>query len=208
MRRLIAAALLIFAIPAQASWWGEFWQAYAGNLHTRCSSPLAPSTYDLSIYRAAHTYWAPQRTAYWCTMKSQMWAESDFRPAVVSHVGAEGLAQFMPATWKEVADELGITLPATDPGAAIKAQAYYMEHLSSKWSSRRPEACRLRLAMASYNAGFGNILKAQRLALMTPCWDTIQNSLPEVTGRHSEETIGYVDRIDRQYEQLTGSVLQ
>ena len=213
MRALLILTLLlppsVFATETapHTTFLTRFLHAIEGNLHTSCASPMAPSIYDRRIHQAAHHYLAPQRRRYWCALKSQMWAESDFRPAVRSHVGAEGLAQFMPATWKEVASKLRIVQPATDPAAAIKAQAYYMEHLASKWSSKRPEPCRLRLAMASYNAGFGNILKAQRASLMARCWDRIGPALPQVTGKHAQETRGYVDRIDRQYEELTGRPL-
>ena len=204
-----ALLLVLAAAPATATanFLDDFITAWAGNLPTACASPLAPSIYDRRIYQAAQHYWAPERRSRWCLLKSQMWAESDFRPDAVSPVGAEGLSQFMPATWREVAERLNITQPATDPGAAIKAQGYYMEALASKWSSPRSEACRLRLASASYNAGFGHILSAQRKALMAPCWDRIGPALPQVTGDHAQETRGYVERIDRQYRELTGGEL-
>ena len=207
LARAIAAVVLCLPIAAHAQWWDSFWGSMAGNLPSACASPLAPSIYDLRIYQAAQTYWAPQRRGRWCWMKAQLWAESDFRPDVSSHVGAQGLAQFMPATWREVADRLHISQPATDPGAAIKAMGFYTESLASKWSSPRPEACRIRLGTASYNAGFGRILSAQRLALLAPCWDRIGPELPKVTGRHAAETQGYLKRIDRQYVELTGSEL-
>ena len=202
--RLVLAALAFAVLPAHAGFWDSFGKSVAGNLPSACSSPLAPAVYDLRIYQAAQTYFAPQRRSRWCVLKSQMWAESDFRPDAVSPVGAEGLSQFMPQTWREVASKLRIVQPATDPSSAIKAQAYYMEQLASGWSSPRPEDCRLRLALASYNSGFGSVLKAQRVALMAPCWDEIGPVMPEVTGRHAAETQGYVKRIDKQYVDLTG----
>ena len=52
---------------------------------------------------------------------------------------------------------------------------------------------------ASYNAGRGNVLRAQRLALADGLdgrlWSSIQDRLPAVTGRHSRETLRYFDRI-------------
>ena len=202
MKRLLAALLLLPALSHAG-----FAEAFRGNLQSACASKLAPSAFDVRIYRAAKHFLAPQRMRYWCILKAQMWAESDFRPDAVSQVGAEGLAQFMPATWREASEKLNLSAPATDPSAAIKAQAWYMESLAAKWSSPRPEPCRLRLACASYNAGFGSILKAQRVALMRPCWTDIGPALPSVTGKHAKETRGYVDRIDRQYRQLTGEDL-
>ena len=207
MKKWLPILLVLCAGSASASW-TDFLHSWRANLPDACASRLAPSTYDRRIYAAAQHYWAPQRRSRWCVLKAQMWAESDFRPNVVSRVGAEGLAQFMPATWREVAKKLNISNPATDPSAAIKAQAYYMEDLAGKWSSPRPQGCRLRLASASYNAGFGNILKAQGASGMAACWNRIGPALPSVTGRHAKETRAYVDRIDRQYEELTGRTLQ
>ena len=51
----------------------------------------------------------------------------------------------------------------------------------------------------SYNAGSGNILRAQRLALADGLvgtrWASIEARLPAVTGPHSRETLTYVARI-------------
>ena len=51
----------------------------------------------------------------------------------------------------------------------------------------------------SYNAGRGNILRAQRIALRegldTTHWSAIEQGLPQVTGRRSGETIAYVTRV-------------
>ncbi len=52
----------------------------------------------------------------------------------------------------------------------------------------------------SYNAGKGNIIKAQKLAkkdgLDPNLWDSIEKKLANVTGKHSKETIGYVNKIN------------
>ena len=207
MRVLFAVILLLLPALSHSGFTRQWLEAWRDSTMSRCASRSAPSTYDLQIYKAAKRYFAPQRRRYWCVLKSQMWAESDFRPDAVSQVGARGLAQFMPATWKEVSKKIGIFSSATDPAAAIKAQAWFMDHLANKWLSPRPEPCRIRLAAASYNAGLGNVIRAQRVANMAPCWDRIGPALPEVTGRHAKETRGYVSRIDRQYQLLTGEKL-
>jgi soluble lytic murein transglycosylase-like protein len=121
----------------------------------------------------------------------------------VSPAGARGIAQFMPATWREVTKTLGWSM--VDPhtaSLAIEAGAFYMAQLRSGWSSPRPETERQRLAQASYNAGFGNILRAQKRCSGARDWSAIAPCLSLVTGRHARETIGYVDRIARWWAML------
>jgi membrane-bound lytic murein transglycosylase F len=52
----------------------------------------------------------------------------------------------------------------------------------------------------SYNAGKGNVLKAQKVAekkgLNPNLWNSIEPALPRVTGKRSDETIGYVRKIN------------
>ena len=51
----------------------------------------------------------------------------------------------------------------------------------------------------AYNAGKGNILRAQRHTMSTDLnpnlWASIEETLPRVTGKHSKETIAYVNTI-------------
>jgi len=132
----------------------------------------------------------------WRFYKAQLYQESRLDPQAVSPVGARGLAQFMPATWEETSQQLGFN-DATPHQAeyAILAGAYYMAKLRASWSAPRPEMDKHSLALASYNAGFGNILKAQRLCLGVARYAEIVRCLPEVTGQHSKETIEYVKRV-------------
>ena len=66
---------------------------------------------------------------------------------------------------------------------------------------------RIRFMLASYNAGPGNIIKAQKKAkarsLPTDRWQSIVQTLPDVTGDHAKETINYVARIERYYDELS-----
>ena len=63
----------------------------------------------------------------------------------------------------------------------------------------RPLVDKLKFMFASYNAGRGNVLRAQRLALADGLdgrrWSSIEARLPAATGHHSRETLGYVNRI-------------
>lgn len=104
----------------------------------------------------------------------------------------------MPATWTEMQRRLGWSgISARAAAPAIEAGAVYMEGLCRGWSSPRPQIDRLQLAQASYNAGFGNLLKAQKACGGVALYEDIKTCLPKITGHHSEETLTYVERISR-----------
>jgi hypothetical protein len=74
-------------------------------------------------------------------LAAQLMAESNFDPYAGSPAGAQGIAQFMPAT----AAAYGLRDPY-DPGEAIDAQAHLMSDLLRQLGSPQ-------LALAAYNAG-------------------------------------------------------
>ena len=76
------------------------------------------------------------------------------------------------------------------------------------WTEERNEDCRVRLTLASYNAGFASILKAQKISGQELCWDGISPFLHAVTGRNHRETILYVMRVENAFKALTGSGFQ
>lgn len=131
----------------------------------------------------------------WRLLKAQCYQESRLKPTAVSPVGAMGLCQFMPGTWADMKRRY----PDLDnPWLAIqsiRAAAIYMRDLNNYWSSPRPWSDRYKLALASYNAGAGNLTKAQKLCDMNVLHAEIEKCLPAVTGHHSKETIGYVYNI-------------
>ena len=170
---------------------------------TPCEYPGVSNQYNRMIDSAVSTYWAPERRPYKCWLKAQLVAESGLNPNAMSGAGAQGIAQFLPGTFHEEQLILGFDGDVYDASTSIIAAAHYVERLSRQWSSNRSEQCRLELSAASYNAGLGNILKAQRLADGAPCWDRIHNKLGQVTGKHAEETIGYVARIQRWFKRFT-----
>lgn len=161
------------------------------------ASSLFPNRYDGAI-RASVERWWPEYPD-WLAWRAQLYQESRLNPAAVSPVGAAGLAQFMPGTWRQVAAELRLP-PGASPhqALAINAGAYYMSRLRRIWSSPRTEDHRHQLAQASYNAGAGNILRAQSLCGGASTWDGIAPCLIRVTGpAHSAETRGYITSIAR-----------
>lgn len=144
----------------------------------------------------------------WRMTKAQLVAESGLNPIARSPVDAVGLAQFMPETWREVMDQLNMPLNTsrTDPEASIIACAHYMSSLIKKWKSPRPEIDRYCFALASYNAGMGNILKAQKRATEKRAFASVIAELPHITGPdNAKQTHDYVKRILSVYHNLVAS---
>jgi len=99
--------------------------------------------YDDIIAEAAAAYRLDPRM-----IKAVMETESAFNAMAVSPVGALGLMQLMP----DVAEELGAADPL-DPRQNIMAGARYLRQLLDAHGGN------VRLALASYNAGPGNVAK-------------------------------------------------
>lgn len=166
-------------------------------------APMAHATtkYDIHFQQAAKVYLPG---IDWRLLKAQAWQESRLDPNAVSPVGALGISQFMPDTWEQAVKEMGLgRATPRDARAAIFAQAWYMARLMRGWTAKRPPAEKWKLALASYNAGMGNILRAQkhrkRNGQRAHHWADISESLPVITGHHSRETIGYVQAIMTRY---------
>jgi hypothetical protein len=125
--------------PAPCSSEGEAVSASGGGATTTSSNALpsfVPARYREPILRSAAHWGVPP-----ALMAGQLMAESGFDPSAGSPAGAQGIAQFMPAT----AAAYGLTNPY-DPVAAINAEAHLMSDLLHQFGS--PE-----LALAAYNAG-------------------------------------------------------
>jgi soluble lytic murein transglycosylase-like protein len=95
-----------------------------------------PSRYRAPIALAASRWNVPA-----ALLAAQLMAESGFNPFAVSAAGAQGIAQFMPAT----AAAYGLRDPF-DPRRAIGAQARLMADLLRRFGQ-------IPLALAAYNAG-------------------------------------------------------
>lgn len=139
----------------------------------------------------------------WRWIKAQGYQESLLNPVAVSHAGAVGLMQIMPRTGLEISRQSGISGPLTNPTISVLFGTFYMRRMLNTWTSPRTDLQRLELAFASYNSGSGNIIKAQKLSGGHLLWCGVAPHLHQVTGRHSIETITYVQRIKRWYRDLT-----
>jgi soluble lytic murein transglycosylase-like protein len=101
----------------------------------------ASEAYDEIINEAAEKYDMDPHLIH-----AVMQAESAFHPYAVSRAGAEGLMQLMP----ELSDEMGVS-DAFDPRDNIMGGARYLKRLLDYHDGN------LDLALASYNAGPGNV---------------------------------------------------
>ena len=83
--------------------------------------------------------------------------ESSFDPYVVSHAGARGLMQLMTGTAREQAGKMGVGYDGyrliSDPNYNVMLGSAYFQRLLNNWGGSVP------LAVASYNAGSGNVRK-------------------------------------------------
>ena len=158
-----------------------------------------PDRHDRA-FRAWSAVYMPGRD--WKLLKAQCWQESRFRTDAISPVGAKGICQFMPATWTEQERELKKTGSPFDFGLNIQFAAYYMSKQLRFWR-KVPVALEAdKMAVASYNAGAGNINRAWKLCQQPNSWETVATCLPRITGRHSTETITYVKKIWEFYRKL------
>ena len=132
----------------------------------------------------------------WRWFKAQCYQESRLKPEAVSPAGAVGLCQLM----KGAAQDAGLSPhERTDPRKNIKAGAYILRRNIRVWWPRDTRFLRLQLGWAGYNAGAGNIIKAQSIC-GGMLWQFIAPCLHKVTGlNNSHETIQYVALIPGWY---------
>lgn len=163
-------------------------------------SRLHSTKYDSLIEAAVEAEWP--ECGDWRMFKAQVFQESMFDPNAQSSAGAMGLAQIMPSTWAQLQQQRGLGNDPFDPEQSLMGGAYYMHHMWKGWTWERPYADRWALSLASYNAGRGNLLRAQRKAHGAALYASIIAALPQITGRHARETTEYVRRIFHYYTAL------
>lgn len=131
----------------------------------------------------------------WHWFKAQGIAESGLNPDAKSPMDARGIMQILPATYREIKQQNPFLASIEEPRWNIAAGIFYDRQLYRKWKQRHDirVAERLKFAFGSYNAGYGNVLKAYRQASgkhgEVKRWDQVAAFAPAQT-RH------YVRRIE------------
>lgn len=116
---------------------------------------LRVSRYDHLIKKYSSQY-----GFHWLLISSQICQESCFDPNKISYAGTIGLMQVAPATGKEVGFR-ELKKPENNIHAGVK----YMHKMKGRFPLSLPEQERDYFSLASYNAGYGHVLDARRLAI-------------------------------------------
>lgn len=142
--------------------------------------------YDRYFKKYSKRYFGPFFDWRW--FKAQAIAESGLNNKAKSNMGAVGLMQIMPTTFGDISKQNPHFDKVDSPRWNIAAGIYYDRTLYRKFKKDRVQD-KLYKTFASYNAGYGRILNAQkRVPANEKEWEKIKVYLPQ-------ETRGYVRRI-------------
>ena len=189
MRRVFATLALLLALPVMAA--------------PRVYIPPASALHRHRVEQAVARAWGVNGSP--ALLAAQLHQESGWKPAARSHVGALGIAQFMPktaewagATWP---DELAGFDP-WNPQQAILAAALYDKWLYDRSPRIGPGpytfCSRWAFALRGYNGGLGWLNRERRLAAAAGAnandWRQVERYRARATWAH-KENIGYPRRI-------------
>jgi soluble lytic murein transglycosylase-like protein len=136
--------ILFTDTPVRGGKYKLLWRSGPSAKATRASSRTRLKTYreNVARYSPMIEEIARENRLYPELLHAVVRAESSYNPNAVSHAGAVGLMQLMPAT----ARRYGVT-DSRDPRANLKGGARYLRDLLTLYRNN------LKLALAAYNAG-------------------------------------------------------
>lgn len=207
--RRALAAIVCFVLPVHASnAQTESGLRKAGRALERAAQARADrkvsAKYDPVFKKYSKRYFGPAFD--WKYFKAQGFAESGLNPRAKSWVGARGVMQLMPSTYREIASRRPEFGPIDQPEWNIAAGIMHDRYLWGLWATNVPDDERHRFMFASYNAGEGTINRAFGVAkskVGPPAWKSVEQIAPTITRWRYTETLGYVRRIDSTYAAIS-----
>jgi membrane-bound lytic murein transglycosylase MltF len=161
--------------------------------------------YDDTFSKYSKQYFGPSFDWRW--FKAQGYAESGLDPTSRSYVGARGVMQLMPTTYREVVSQNPGMGPIDQPEWNIAAGIWYDRHLWDFWH-QIPYDERTNFMFAAYNAGAGTISKALHASAAKypdTTWANIARVAVTVHPWRYLETLGYVRHINDAYAWLSSA---
>jgi len=120
-------------------------------------------------------------------------------PLAQSSAGAVGVCQLMPGTARDFGLDPEHRVLAKEN---IRAGALTLRRCTTLFWPRDTRYQRLQLGQACYNAGGGNVIKAQIRCGGARLWPDIAPCMSQITGKYAAETLHYVEVIPRWHRLL------
>ena len=205
MRSRLALGLLALCIARGASAQSSTVQQVGGAIERAAkarNSKKVSERYDPTFRKYTKRYFGPAFD--WKYFKAQGMAESGLDSTAKSWVGARGVMQLMPSTYRDIASHRPEFGTIDQPEWNIAAGIMHDRYLWTLYQKDIADDERHRFMFASYNAGEGTINRAITMARASgpPVWSNVEQIAPTVGRWRYTETLGYVRRIDSAYARL------
>ncbi|MEI7250283.1 transglycosylase SLT domain-containing protein [Pectobacterium versatile] len=170
--------------------------------------PTDARRYQSELTRNARAIWGINAPV--ATFAAQIHQESTWKTNARSPVGAQGLAQFMPATSQWIAEiypaELGGEQPY-NPAWAMRALVQYNRWHWQRISATASDCDRMAFTLSAYNGGLGWVQRDRRLAAQRGLdsaryWDQVERVNAGRSATNFRENRGYPDRIIHRLQPL------
>jgi len=139
-------------------------------------------------------HWPEQPADFYLRFVAQAVIESGLDPRKISKVGASGLMQIMPKTYRDIRLYLPrLSEKICDPASNIEGGIWYMRWIFDRLVEIEDFEDRFRLALASYNMGLSRV---KPLLLKGRTYAGIKGRLPE-------QIVDYIATITQIYEEET-----
>lgn len=163
--------------------------------------PQAASAFRADLVRNARVVWGLEAPV--AVFAAQVHQESGWRPRAVSHVGAQGLAQFMPDTtaWIAGIDPALSAAQPFSPAWALRALVSYDRWLWERTPAAYGPRDRMWVALRAYNGGLGHWQAEARMAGASAGASPSRAAVDAACGKarrhasHCAENLGYPHRI-------------